>query len=129
MKAFSISGKLEFPVEEGADLRSVPFLLTGPFDQFEGTGRKLIGAGSWDIDLSTIAPDGVKVLVIRVAAPSLLGTPVPPVVVSVNGQVGAGVEVSVDGFLVLASPTPTAGVSSLTITHTDDVFVYVWALV
>lgn len=128
MKAFSISGKLEFPVEEGADLRSVPFLLTGSFDQFEGTGRKLQGAGSWEIDLSSVAPDGVKALVVRVAAPSLLGAPVPPVTVSVNGQ-GAGIEVSVDGFLVLASPTPAAGVSSLTITHTDDVFVYVWALV
>lgn len=128
MKAFSLSGKLEFPVEEGADLRSVPFLLSGNFDQFETGGRRLVGAGSWEVDLSTFAPDGVKALVVRAAPPSLTGDPVPPIVVSVNGQVGGGIEVSVGGFLVLASPDPSSGVVSLDIAHTADVFVYVWAL-
>jgi hypothetical protein len=53
---------------------------------------------------------------------------VTPISVQVNGSATGQVEISGGGFLVLGSPTPSSGITSLDIVYTNNVTVRVLLL-
>jgi hypothetical protein len=124
---FSYLAQIQFPPDVGAPNVQIPVSLSGQFESASTFVYKLTGVGSQAVDFGTIFPNGAKLISIEVDAdPSPAAQ---PIVVTFNGSLTGGVEISPGGFMTVGSPKPTAaGVLSMLITHAADVCVRVRVL-
>jgi len=120
---FSISGSFNFPEAPGLPQDAIPIGLTGQFTQRAEFIYTLSGSGTKVVDLGTIVSPGVKALLIQ----NDLITSGPSIGVKLNGS-SVPVEVSSGGFVLLGSPTPSSGVTSVSIDFTGTCTVRIWAL-
>jgi hypothetical protein len=118
---WSILATLNFPGAPSLPAQGVPANVTGAFDQnaiaefdLVGTGTKVVG---------NLPSSGAKALLIHLEA----GVGVAPVLVTLNGA-NMPIEISSGGFIIIANPAPTAGVTTISIAHTAACTVRVWAL-
>lgn len=121
---FAILGTLQLPGGPTLPVEPLPFGLSASFESKAEYELNLSStAGSQAVPFGTIPAAGVKALLVTydpvVAA--------PPVQLTLNGS-SVPLELSTGGFLLLASPTPVAGVISLAIAHTAAARVRVWLL-
>ncbi len=119
---FTFTGSLNLPADDTLSPDSIPFNLSAVFDQKANYELKLTGAGTKVVDLGTIDTPGVKFLAVKVDP----GTGVLPINIQLNG-VGS-TELSAGGFIILASPAPVTGTTTLSIVYTGPATVKVWAL-
>lgn len=119
---FTFTGALNLPADDSLPADPIPFNLSAVFDQKANYELKLTGAGTKVVDLGTIDTPGVKYLAVKVDP----GTGILPLTIQLNG-VGS-IELSAGGFIILASPAPVAGTTTLSITYTGPATVKVWAL-
>jgi hypothetical protein len=113
--AFSISGSLLFPPDEGATPVPIAFGVTGQAVSEEGGRLSLTGSGTKVVPFGTVGSPGAKAVLIEYL-PSSLGTPIE---VTFNGGTDV-VEISQGGFIAMGNPTPTDGITSISIAHTSD---------
>ena len=84
----------------------------------------LTGSGTKAVDVGSIGAPGAKMMFLMVEASTAGGS----VVIRLNGEVTGGVQVSAGGFFMVASPTPTAGITEVDIVYTSSVTVRLWLL-
>lgn len=118
---WSILATLNFPGAPTLPADAIPANVSGAFDQKATAEFDLTGAGTKVV--GNIPSAGAKALLITLDA----GVGVAPVLIVLNGSL-TPVEISAGGFLLLANPNPTAGVTAISITHTGTCTVHVWAL-
>jgi hypothetical protein len=122
---FTLSGELLLPIDPGQPNSPIPFSVTDSFTARADLELNYTGSATETVNLGTPEVEGLKVLVIELDADPVAA----PIKLRFNGGDAAGaLEVSPGGFAVLGSPTPVAGVVSLTVTHTTDVKVRLRAL-
>ena len=119
--AFEILGNFKFPVYDGGDLVPIPFAASGSYTAQDGGILTLTGSGTEVVDLGTVAK--AKALLILVGT----GVGAAEVGVKLNGQTTA-TPITPGGGMVLWSPTPDTGISSLSIDYTSDITVQVVTL-
>lgn len=121
---FSFEGNLTSP--EGDDLvgEPIPFLASGQYDSQAEYVLDLPNAvATLSIDFGTIPAAGAKMVAIKYDA----RTGAAPVQFTFNG--GADLlEVSTGGFVVYFSPTPVAGITGLSLSHTTSGKIRIWIL-
>jgi hypothetical protein len=113
--AFSVTGQLLCPPDEGAPPVAVSFGVTGQAQSEEGGRLSLTGAGTKVVAFGTVGTPGAKAVLIEYL-PSSAGEPIS---VKFNGGTDA-LEISPGGFFALGSPTPVDGIVSLSIAYTSD---------
>jgi len=120
--AYQFTGQLAFPPDRGVPPPLIPFAATVTFDDQNALIMSLSGSSTKTVDLSNFDAAGVKGLFIKVDT----ADPAPsPILIKYNGS-NQGTELSGGGMAVIVNPTPVAGVTALTITHTSDVVVRLW---
>lgn len=119
-KAFSLSGSLNYPPDSGQPAAARAFSQSGTFTSKAEKELVLVGAGTQVVDFGTVAK--AKAVQVEVRADSNA-----PVGLIFNGG-AEQIEVSPGGFLVVGSPTPSTGITALSIVHTDDANVDVYIL-
>ena len=85
----------------------------------------LQGSGTVDVPLSGGRIRGLKALLVKVDPTS--DPAATPIIVKINRH-AKGEEISPGGFMAIGSPLPKDGVKSVSITHTSNNVVKVWAL-
>lgn len=115
---FTVQGALSFPPDDGAQLQSLPFSISGTYTAVMDERLTLAGASTDDVAFGTVA--NVKALLVEY--PLVEGA--AAIQLHVNGSTD-GIELSPGGLIVYASPTPTVGISALSIEHTVDAVVRV----
>lgn len=122
---FTAEFKVVAPPVAGQPDCPIPLTLASSYDHRAAYRLEFTGSGTKTLDLGTLGPNGAKLLVVSVdqdVSPAAL-----PVSLLING--GDPIEVSQGGFLVLASPKPTAaGALTLGITHPTTAKLNVWVL-
>jgi hypothetical protein len=113
--AFSLSGQLQSPPDEGAPPATIAFGLTGQVQSEEGGRLNLVGSGTKVIAFGTVGSPGAKAVLIEYL-PNAVGTPIN---VKFNGGTEM-VEISPGGFLAIGSPVPVTGITSLSVVYTSD---------
>lgn len=121
---FSIQGTLNLPGSPELPADPLPFGLSSQYDSKAEYELNLpAGPGTQTVDFGTMPVAGVKAMLLvyeaKVAAPAIM--------VKVNGSV-TGIEVTTGGSMLIASPAPVAGVTSLSIAYTGAGRVRVWLL-
>jgi hypothetical protein len=118
---WSILATLNFPGAPSLPATGIPANVTGSFDQnaiaefdLTGVGTKVVG---------NLPAAGAKALLIALEA----GVGVAPVLITLNGSL-TPIEISSGGFIIIANPSPSAGVTAISIAHTAACTVRVWAL-
>lgn len=120
---YSINGSLNYPADATLPADQVPIAASGSFGHEASAVLNLTGAGTKVVDMGTIPAAGAKAVLVKVDA----GASVTPITVAINGG-SQPVQVSAGGFILISNPSPTAGITALTITHTSSCVVRVWAL-
>lgn len=120
---YSINGTLNYPADATLPADPVPFSASGSFDHEASAVLKLSGAGTKVVDMGTIPAGGAKAVLVKLDA----GSGIPPIDVIVNGG-NQPVQVSPGGFILVSNPTPTTGITALSIVYTAPCTVRVWAL-
>lgn len=120
---FQAQGSLSLPGAPGLPALSVPFGFSGQFDSKVEVELALpSAAGTKEVDFGTLPPEGVKCAL--VVYETLAGA--PDLGVSLNGA--SPIALSTGGFLLLASPVPTVGVTSMTLSYEGAGRVRIWLL-
>jgi hypothetical protein len=121
---FAFQGSLQIPADGTLPPDPIPFNGAGAFDSKQESVLNLpAGAGSTDVAFGTAPAAGVKGLFIRYDP--VAGA--PPVQLVINGS-ATPIELSSGGFVAYFSPTPAAGITSLTITRTAAAVLRIWVL-
>lgn len=118
---WSALATLNFPGEPSLPADAVPASVSGVFDSEATAVFKLTGSGTKVV--GNVPSAGVKALLIKVDP----GTGVLPILVTLNAA-SAPLEISAGGFILIANPNPTAGVTAISIAYTAACTVRVWAL-
>lgn len=122
---FSFTGALNLPGDPTLPPEPIPFNFSSAFDSEVKNRLTLTGSGTKVINFGTIGNSGVKYLAVKVET----GQTAAPVQLQFNGGGASGeVEVSPGGFVIVASPSPAAGISALSIIYTANTTVNIWAL-
>lgn len=111
----SITGQLLVPPDEGAPPAPVQFGIVAQCQSEEGGRLVLTGSGTKVVSFGTVGSPGAKLVLIEY----LTGTAAAPLELAFNSS-STPLELSPGGFLAYGSPTPQAGITSLTITYTSD---------
>jgi hypothetical protein len=120
---YTFQGALNLPGDTGLVAESIPFNFSSAFGSKIIDGLQLAGSGTFVVNFGTIASPGAKFIAIRVE-PDVAAAPVN---LRWNGGGSSGqVEVAPGGFLILASPTPVAGITALSLVYTTNVTVSIW---
>lgn len=122
--AFTIEGSLNLPGAPGLPAEPLPFGLSAAYDsKAEFEFNLPVGSGTQTVNFGTMPAAGVKAMLV-VYEPKV-GAPV--VMVTLNGA-NQPIELSQGGCLLLASPVPVAGVTSMSLGYTGAGRVRVWLL-
>jgi len=113
--AFSLTGQLQSPPDEGAPPAAIAFGLTGQAQSEEGGRLTLTGSGTKTIAFGTVGSPGAKAVLIE-HLPSTAGD---PITVRFNGGTDE-LEISPGGFFVLGNPAPVDGITALAIAYISD---------
>jgi hypothetical protein len=123
---FSFNGALNLQADPSLPAEALPYGASGAFGSEVKFRYELTGAGTRVVNFGTAGSPGAKFLAVSVDLPEEGGPAVSPVNVQVNGGGAPGqVEVSAGGFVILCSPTPATGITSLSLVHTADAVVTV----
>lgn len=122
---FSFAGALQLPGDQGLPQEAIPINMSSSFNSENKQVLNLTGAGTMTLPMGTVGGAGLKGLLIKVDPNSDQG--VQPVYVKVNGET-VGEEIFPGGFKANGNPTPTAGITSITLVWTTANVVRVWAL-
>jgi len=120
---FTAEVTLTVPPDAGLPDNELPFTVANTYTQKAIHRLELTGSGSHTVGFGTIASPGAKLIIIAIES----GTAVSPIVVKMNGAT-VGQEVSPGGWMALASPDPTTGITTMAIDHTTNATVKVWIL-
>lgn len=117
---YSLQGSFIFPPDDGQPTATRSFSISGQFASKNESIYILTGSGTLAVNLGTIA--AVKAALIEVDPGSLA---------PVNVRINAGVtsqEISPGGFMAYSNPSPSAGVTAISILYTMDARVQVYLL-
>ncbi len=118
--AFTLTGSLKYPPDDGQPVAERPFSQSGQFDSKQESDLMLVGAGTHIVDFGTVAT--AKALLIEVAPTSLA-----PINLNFNGG-SDDVEIAPGGFLAFSSPVPSTGITDVSIDYTMDARVQIRVL-
>ena len=126
MTTFNITfaGSFTTPPYTGQPDCPVPINSTIQYTRKSIQRFELAGADAKVVDLTALPATGAKMLVVQVDPDT------SPAAAPINLRVNSGtddIEVDTGGFLAMGSPDPVAGITELSIVHTADVKVWVWA--
>jgi hypothetical protein len=119
-KAFSFQGSLSYPPDAGQPSVLRALSQSGSFTSKVEQELVLTGAGTEVVDFGSVA--NAKLFMVKVRSDSVV-----PVGLVFNAG-SEQLEVSPGGFAVIGSPAPSAGITDLSIVHTDDANVDVYIL-
>lgn len=120
--AWSLAGSLTFPPDSGQPNAIRDISGSGNFDNKIEPELNLVGAGTQVVDMGTIT--GAKVVLIEVEPDA---TNPAPINVNLNGG-SDDIEISPGGSWLYHNPSPTIGISAISIVHTDNKKVKITAL-
>lgn len=121
---FDLAVALRVPSLPSVPVELQQFVSAGIFDSRVELEVVLpITPGTKNIDFGSVPAAGAKMLVVFYEAM----VAAPPIQLTLNGG-DEPLELASGGFLVLASPVPVAGVTSLAIAHTGLARVRIWLL-
>jgi hypothetical protein len=118
--AFSISGTLNYPPDDGQPVASRPYSQSGNFDSKLELDLVLTGAGTHVVGMGTVA--AVKGMLIEVTPTSQAS-----VSIKINGGDDEW-EVSPGGFIAYSNPTPDEAIEDISIVYAADCRVQLRAL-
>jgi hypothetical protein len=122
---FSFNGALNLPGDPSLPPEPIPFNLSAAFESEVKNRLVLTGSGTKVVSLGTITSSGAKFIGIKVDT----GQGAQAILVQFNGGGAPGeLEISPGGFIIIANPSPQAGVTELSIVYTSNVTVNIWAL-
>lgn len=117
---FSLQGSFTYPPDDGQPVATRAFSQSGNFSHRSESDYSLTGVGTQVVSLGSLP--AVKAALIEVAPTSLA-----PVIVTFNGGTDP-VEIAPGGFLAYSNPTPSAGITALSIDYTNTTRVQVYLL-
>lgn len=124
---FSLVGTLNMPGGPGLPNDPIAATISAAFNSQAEFKLELADPGeegdTQDVNLGTIGSPGAKCLFIAYEA----AAGAAPVQVLVNDS-EVGIEIATGGFLLVGSPVPVSGITSLSIVYTSAATVRVWAL-
>lgn len=121
---FTIDGALNLPGAPGLPADPLPINLSSQYDSKSEFEYNLpASAGSQSVHFGTMPAAGAKAVLV-VYEPK---TAAPPIALTVNGG-NSPIEVSQGGLFLIGSPSPVAGITSLSIAYTGAGRVRVWLL-
>lgn len=130
---FTIQGTLALPGAPGLPAEPLPFGVVSQYDsksEFEYVFPDT-PSGSKSVDFGTTAAEGAKLLLVVYNyagdVSASVASSADPILLTLNGSADP-VEVSSGGFLALASPSPSVGITSVSIAYTSAGKVRVWLL-
>lgn len=119
---FVLESTLQLPGAPGLELDSIAARLEASYDsKAEFEFKFPSSAGSQSVNFGTLPAGGAKAVFVHYE----LATAAPVVLVTVGGST---VELSSGGFLALGSPSPSAGITTMSIAYTGAGRVRVWLL-
>lgn len=121
---FSFSGVLSLTEAPGLPADPIPINMSGQFTQRSGFVFSLTGSGTQSINFGALGSPGLKGLLIMLDA----GSSVSPILIKINGSSTGGIEISSGGFHAVGSPSPTAGITAISIDYTSACTVRAWVL-
>lgn len=119
--SYDISGNFKYPLEAGADLSSISFAASGTVESKAAHKLVLTGSGTQSVSLGSVSK--IKALYLSVGT----GTGAAPISVKLNGATTA-FPIAPGGGLVLWSPSPVSGITSVSFDYTSDIEVDIVAL-
>jgi hypothetical protein len=123
---YSAKSTLTFPPDDEKTAVERSAAYSGNFTQRVEHKLSLVGAGTHVVGFGTIAAPGVRAILLEYNNDDPQGS-LAPLAVTVNGGVTA-MEVAPGGHFSFSSPTPTAGITSMSIGHTAAARVNIWML-
>jgi hypothetical protein len=120
---FAFAGSFQLPGDQGLPPDQIAINMSSTFDSENKQVLNLSGSGTKTIPFGTVGLAGLKGLLIKVDA----NPNGQPVLITVNAGT-APIEVSPGGFIAVGSPSPAAGITSLSVTWTSAAIVRIWAL-
>lgn len=120
---FTVELTVNLPSDDGQDLAPIQYSFSGSVNSAVEYKLDLVGSGTKTLDFGTAPAAGAKFILVKVE----LGQGVAPVMVRPNGGTVAE-EVSAGGAKMLCSPSPVAGITSMTLEYTTNASVRVWVL-
>lgn len=123
---FTFNGALALPGTPGLPFDQIPVLLQAAYDskaEFEYAFPS--SSGTQSVNFGLMPSAGAKLVLVVYDQLGL--TPSPVIGVALNGSSPVH-EISPGGFLLLASPTPVAGITAMTISYTGVGKVRIWLL-
>lgn len=109
---FTVEGTLTFPPEDGLQPAPIPFGVAGQFTSLSDVRLALTGSGTKSVDFGTIAK--AKALLVEYDADALAAV--------VNLHVNGGnddIELAPGGFIMYGNPSPSVGITQLSIDYTS----------
>ena len=120
---FSFAGSFQLPADVGLEPDAIAISTAGIFDSEAKQVLRLVGSGTAIVPLGTTPVAGLKGLLIKVDA-NPTGA---PILVTLNGGTQP-TEIAPGGFLAMGSPSPVAGITSVSISYTSTNKVRIWAI-
>ena len=119
---YTAQGILTYPPDDGESAAPRSATVSSQYDELACGKLQLVGADTHSVGFGTIETTGAKAIQIEVDS-----TAGAPVLAQFNGGGASGeIEISAGGFIIIASPSPTAaGVLSIDLVHTVDALVWV----
>jgi hypothetical protein len=117
---FTYQGSLVYPPDAGQPAATRAFSISGNYDVKAEFDFELVGAGTQVVDFGSVAD--AKAILVEVASDAAA-----PVNLRFNGGTDDH-EISASGFYASANPTPSTGISALSLVHTGDAKVTVYIL-
>ena len=119
-KSFTFSGTLSYPPDAGQPSADRDFSQSGSFNSKIEAELDLTGAGTQVVDFGSATKP--KAILVEVRADSAA-----PVNLRWSGG-AEDMEVAPGGFVAISSPSPSTGITALSIVHTDAAKVDVYIL-
>lgn len=122
--SFTTEAKLNLPATPGSPLEPILFALSQQYNSKQEFELDLSATpGTQAVSFGTLSSAGVKTMLLYYEPLASA----PPVALVVNGG-NQPIELSTGGFLLYSSPTPVAGVTALSVTHTAAAKIRGWLL-
>lgn len=122
--AFTTEAKLNLPGTPGLPVDAILFAMQGQYgSKIEFEFDLPITAGTQAVNFGTLPSTGVKAALIYYEPAS----GAPPVAIVINGG-NQPIELSTGGFFLYASPSPSVGITSMSVTHTAAGKIRGWLL-
>lgn len=120
---FAFAGTLQIPGDSSLPQDPIPFGMNSQFGSENKQVLNLTGSGTKAFPFGTVGGSGLNGLLIKVDP----NATAQPVMVTINGGTQP-LEISPGGFLAVGSPTPSSGITAITITWTSANVVRIWGL-